>query len=328
MNRLVGRLLAPAAALTLLLTGCASAPAAPANSPSASQGTVTVSDNKGNVTVKTPPTAVVALDNRTFQTLADWDIKPKAAALALMPSTNKYAKDDSIVDLGNHMEPKMELITAADPDLIITGQRFSAKYDDIASRAPGAAQVLLDPREGQPLDAELKRQTTTLGTIFGKETEATALNAKLDSSIAAAKAAYNPSQKVVAVNTSGGKIGYIAPTVGRTLGPVFDLLGLTHALDVAGASNNHQGDDISVETIAAANPDWMLVMDRDAAINASDPTYVPAAKVLEDSKALANVPAVAKGQIIYMAPDTYLNEGIQTYTTFFENLATRFAAAK
>ena len=139
MNRLVGRALAPAAALAILLTGCASSAATPSASTPAAQATVTVTDNKGTVTVKTPPTSVVALDNRTFQTLADWDIKPKAAARSLMPSTNKYAKDESIIDIGTHNEPKLELITAAEPDLIINGQRFAGKYDDIKTHEYSAA---------------------------------------------------------------------------------------------------------------------------------------------------------------------------------------------
>ena len=103
---------------------------------------------------------------------------------------------------------------------------------------------------------------------------------------------------------------------------------LTPALEVEDSSTNHEGDEISVETIAASNPDWILVMDRDAAVKAGDPSYVPAAKVLEDSKALGNVTAVTKGQIVYMPADTYTNEGIQTYTAFFEQLAKAFDAAK
>ncbi len=245
-----------------------------------------------------------------------------------MPTTNKLKTDESIVDIGTHNEPKLELITAAEPDLIITGQRFATKYDDIATRAPGAVQLLLDPREGQPLDAELKRQTTELGKVFGKDAEATATNEKFDASIAAVKQAYDKGQTVMAVTTSGGKIGYLAPKVGRTLGPVFELMEFTPALKVEGASDDHQGDDISVETIAASNPDWILVMDRDAAVKAGDPSYVPAAKVLEDSKALGNVTAVTKGQIVYMPADTYTNEGIQTYTAFFDDLAKAFAAAR
>ncbi len=331
MNRLVGRTLAPLAVLALALTGCSAQSGSPAASPSSSQqaaATVQVVDNKGTKTVATPPKSVVALDNRTFQTLADWGVKPVAASRGLMPTTNKLKTDESIIDIGTHNEPKLELITAAEPDLIITGQRFATKYDDIASRAPGAVQLLLDPREDQPLDAELKRQTTELGKVFGKDAEAKATNEKFDASIAAVKKAYDKGETVMAVNTSGGKIGYLAPKVGRTLGPVFELMEFTPALKVEGASDDHQGDDISVETIAASNPDWILVMDRDAAVKAGDPSYVPAAKVLEDSKALANVTAVTKGQIVYMPADTYTNEGIQTYTTFFEQLAKAFDAAK
>ena len=329
MNRLVGRALAPVAVLALALSGCAAQNAAPNSTPSAEQpASVTITDNKGDKTVATPPKSVVALDNRTFQTLAEWGVKPVAAARQLMPTTNPLKTDESIVDIGSHNEPKLELITAAEPDVIITGQRFATKYDDIAGRAPGAVQLLLDPREDQPLDAELKRQTTELGKVFGKDAEATATNAKFDASIKAVQDAYDKGQTVMAVNTSGGKIGYLAPKVGRTLGPVFELFDFKPALQVEGASDDHQGDDISVEAIAQSNPDWILVMDRDAAVKAGDPSYVPAAKVLEDSKALANVTAVTKGQIVYMPADTYTNEGIQTYTAFFETLAKAFSEAK
>ncbi|MGO3134650.1 MAG: ABC transporter substrate-binding protein, partial [Agrococcus casei] len=118
------------------------------------------------------------------------------------------------------------------------------------------------------------------------------------------------------------------PGVGRTLGPVFDILALTPALEVADASDDHQGDDISVEAVADSNPDWILVMDRDAAVSADDPEYSPAASVIEDSEALARVSAVEQGQIVYMPADTYTNEGLQTYTEFFNDFADALEAAK
>ena len=152
--------------------------------------------------------------------------------------------------------------------------------------------------------------------------------ADLDAAVARVKAAYDPSQTVKAVTTSGGEIGYIAPKVGRTLGPLFDLLGLTPALEVEGATDDHQGDDISVEAIADSNPDWILVMDRDAAVSADDPSYKPANEILESSEALANVPAVQNSQIIYMPADTYTNEGIQTYIEFLNTFADALEKAK
>ncbi len=47
-----------------------------------------------------------------------------------------------------------------------------------------------------------------------------------------AKKAYDGSSTVMAVDVSGGNIGYVAPGKGRTWGPVFDLLGLKPAPEV------------------------------------------------------------------------------------------------
>lgn len=284
-------------------------------------GTVVVEDNNGTQTVSVPPQSVVALDNRTFQLLSDWGVELAAAPVALMPDTVGYTQDSSVADIGNHREPNFELIVAADPDLVISGQRFWDRNDEIASLVPDATIILLEPREGEPFDDELRRQVQVLGEIFDKRDEAHALIDEFDAAIERVKAAYDPADTVMAVNTSGGTIGYIAPTVGRTLGPLFDILGLTPALEVDGASNDHEGDEISVEAIAASNPEWILVMDRDAAIAANEPDFQPAADILVGSQALRSVPAIVGDQIVYMPNDTYLNEGIQTYTKFLNAFA-------
>ena len=321
------------AASCLLLSACGSDTTGAADDAAGDAGTtageatsIEVEDNNGTHTIALPPTSVVATDNRTFETLDAWGVELTAGAVTLMPSTVSYKQDSSIVDLGSHREPNLEAVVAAQPDLIINGQRFAEFATDFEKLAPEAVVLTLDPREDEPLDAELKRQTTVLGSIFGKEAEAEALNAELDAAIERAKAAYNPEQTVMGLITSGGEIGYVAPGNGRTLGPVFDILGLTPSLQTEG-SEDHQGDDISVEAIADSNPDWLLVMDRDAAVAADDPNYSPAASVLEDSEALANVTAIQEGRIVYLPADTYTNEGIQTYTEFFAALANALESA-
>lgn len=321
-------LAAVAAVAALALSACgAPADDAPSDSDDAADAeasSVEITDNNGTHTIDVPPESVVALDNRTFQTLADWDIPLSAAARTLMPSTNPYVDDEDIPDVGNHREPDLEVIVAAEPDLIINGQRFTQYFDDIEKLAPDAVQIDLDPREDEPFDDELKRQVEVLGQIFDKEEAANELTGQFDESIEAVKEAYDSDDTVMAVNTSGGNIGFIAPSFGRALGPLYDIFDLTPALEVEGASDDHQGDDISVEAIADANPDWILVMDRDAAILADDPEYVPANKVLEDAAALKNVTAIKEGNIVYMPTDTYTNEGIQTYTDYFNQLAEAF----
>ena len=307
-------------ASSLVVTGCASGQENGGDS-SASGATVEVEDNNGTQTVNVPPESVVALDNRTFETLSDWGVELSAGAVSLMPETVDYTQDDSIIDVGSHNEPDLESVVAAEPDLVINGQRFSQYQDDIADLVPDASILVLDPEEGEPFDAELKRQVEVLGEVFEKQDEATQLTDELDAAIERVDAAYDEGDTVMAVTTSGGEIGYLAPGVGRTLGPVFDIFGLTPALEVDDASDDHQGDDISVEAIADSDPDWILVMDRDAAVAADEADYEPAEDVLSGSEALSSVTAVEEEQIVHMPADTYTNEGIQTYTEFFETFA-------
>ena len=291
------------------------------------QTTIEVEDNNGAQTVATPPASVVATDNRTFETLSDWGVELSAGAVSLMPETIAYTEQEEIIDLGSHREPDLEAVVAADPDLIVNGQRYSQYHDDFVDLVPDATILELDPRDGEPFDGELARQVTVLGEVFDKQAEAEALVADFEAAVERAQAAYDGESSVMGVITSGGEIGYSAPGHGRTLGPVFDILGLTPALEVPEASEDHQGDDISVEAIADSNPDWILVMDRDAAVAADDPEYSPAAEVLEGSAALTNVTAVAEDNIVYMPADAYTNEGIQTYTEFFNTFADALESA-
>ena len=320
-----------AGVVALTLAGCGQ-PDSDAASADAKAGgsTVTVEDNNGEQTIASPPTSVVATDNRTFETLDAWGVELSAGAVSLMPEDLGYTKDDSILDLGSHREPDLEKVVEAKPDLIVNGQRFAQFHDDLAKLAPDAVVLELDPRDGEDFDAELKRQTTILGEVFGKQDDAKKLIEDFDSSVERAKSAYDSDDKAMGLITSAGDIGYSAPSVGRTVGPVFDILDLNSALDVDASSEDHQGDDISVEAIADSNPDLMVVMDRDASFapEERDEGSAPAAEVLEKSEALKDVPAVKDDKIVYFPQDTYLNEGIQTYTAFFNSFADKLEAQK
>lgn len=339
-------LIALAAAGSLTLGACSNAePALDSNEPTsatssagtaegttesstASDGTVTVTDNYGEKVVPSPPKRVVALDNRSFELLDSWGIKPVAAARQLVPnSIPGIADDEDIVDIGNHREPNLEAIVAADPDVIVSGQRFEQYDQDIEKLVPDATLLDFEPREGEPFDRELIRQTLELGEVFGKQAEAEQTVKEFTEAVQRARDAYNPDQKVMALNVSGGEIGYVAPGVGRVWGPLFDLIGFTPALEVANASDDHQGDNISVEAIANANPDWLLVLDRDAGVK-SITDSPEALSVIDDSDPLKNVTAVKEGNV-YVAPaDTYTNESIITYTEILNQIAEQFEAAK
>lgn len=322
------KLLAALAASGLILTGCANAEES--EKPAASSGeTISVEDNHGTQTVPVKPTAVASTDNRTFEVLNNWGIDLVAAPKQLVPRTvGDYKNNEDIADLGTHREPNLESLVAAQPDLIINGQRYQGVYDDIRKLNPDTALVELEPREGKPMDEELKRQVTTLGEVFDKQDEAKKLVDDFDAALKRAKDAYK-NQSVMAVNVSGGEIGYVAPSVGRFYGPVFDWLGLKPALEVEGASNNHEGDDISVEAIADSNPDLMLVLDRDGGTSEADkPEYTPAQDIIKDNDALRNVAALKDGNVLFAPADTYTNESIITYTEVLNDIADQLESQK
>ncbi|MDK8800498.1 siderophore ABC transporter substrate-binding protein [Corynebacterium coyleae] len=334
-------LIALAAAGSLTLGACSNAEqaaetttSAAATSEAASSSattdgdTVKVTDNYGEKEVPANPQRVVALDNRTFELLDSWGVKPVAAPRDLVPNTIPgIADNEDIVNIGNHKEPNLEAIVAADPDVIVSGQRFRKYDEEIEKLVPNAVLVEFEPRDDEPFDRELIRQTLALGDIFGKQAEAEQTVKEFTEAVERARTAYNPDQTVMGVNVSGGEIGYVTPGIGRVWGPLFDLIGFTPALEVANASNDHKGDDISVEAIAEANPFWIFALDRDAAIKSAKDSP-EALSVINDSAALQNVTAVKENHV-YVAPkDTYTNESILTYTEILNDLADKFEAAK
>lgn len=302
---------------------------APASEPEQPE-TIEVTDAHGTVTVPVNPKNVVALDNRTFETLEEWGVELAAVPKAVMPADSAYVSDESVQDIGNHREPNLEVIAAAEPELVIVGQRFASYYEDIKKLVPNAAVIDLnidveaeDGSAGDNLVNGFKEATKTLGQIFDKNDEAEELIARFDQALEEAKAAYNGQDTIMSVIVTGGNIGYSAPHHGRVWGPLYDIFGWVPALEVEGSTADHQGDEVSVEAIAQSNPDWLMVLDRDAAISSTE-EHIPAQDVIENSPALQNTTAVSESQIVYAPADTYTNESIQTFIEIFEEIAQAF----
>ena len=295
-----------------------------------SNNTVTITDNHGEVEVPKNPKKVVALDSRNYEVLEAMGVDLIAAPKDVMPATSSYLKDEKVENIGDHREPNLELIAAADPDLVIVGQRFADYYDDIKELVPNASVIDLNTdvseeaeSPGNNLLEGFINSTTILGEIFDKEDKANELIADLEESIEKAKNAYKGGS-VMGVITSGGEIGYSAPKYGRVWGPIYEILNLEPALEVNNVSSDHKGDDISVEAIAESKPDYLMVLDRDAGISTEE-SAKPAKEVLEASQALKDLDVIKNDKIYYAPNDTYTNESIITYTEIFNGLAELFS---
>jgi ABC transporter, substrate-binding protein len=295
-----------------------------------SNNTVTITDAHGEVEVPRNPKKVVALDSRNYEVLEAMGVDLVAAPKDVMPPTSSYVNNESVENIGNHREPNLELIAAADPDSVIVGQRFGDYYNDIKQIVPNASVIDLDTdvsedsqSPGNNLLEGFINSTTILGEIFDKEEKANELIADLEESIEKAKNAYKGGS-VMGVITSGGEIGYSAPKYGRVWGPIYEILNLEPALEVNNVSSDHKGDDISVEAIAESKPDYLMVLDRDAGIS-SEENAKPAKEIIEESQTLKDLDVIKNDKIYYAPNDTYTNESIITYTEIFNGLAELFS---
>ncbi|MCQ9369352.1 ABC transporter substrate-binding protein [Brevibacterium sp. 50QC2O2] len=310
--------IAASAALALGLSACGGT-----DSDSAAQGeTVTITDNSGEVQVPLDPEKYAVTDNISFHTLSDWGKKPVAAPRTLMPDTLPWEKDDSIADSGSHREPDLEKIVGAEPQMVINGYRYSSQQDKLKELLGDKVPVVtFDRKDDEGHIDNLKRHTEQLGKIFKEEDSAKQKNDDLDASIAKAKKAYDGKSSVMGLTTSGGEINYSDPKEGRGASVLFEALGLKSALNVDKADGTDKGNKVSVETIAKANPDWLIVMDRDAAIAKDEKGYKPSTELLKKNAALKNVTAVKKNQIMVLPDDFYEDEGIECFTGVFNDFA-------
>lgn len=289
--------------------------------------TITIQTNTGSMEVKTKPARVAALDNTSMATIKALGVEPVAIPKPLLPKDGyqDWINNTNIKDAGSHREPKMEDISEAQPDLIIGGYRFASQTEKLSKIAP-VVDIAPSDEKGSSYLEGLKKQTLTLGDIFDKKDEAKKIVADLDAAIADAKKATN-GQTVFLANSSGGKIDNGAGRIGRILEGVNlkDVFAQDDAKLKSDSVHNNSG--LSPETVAAARPEWMIVMDRDAAVTEEGKEFKPAKAVVEGlGKVWKDVPFYAKDQIVYLPSDFYLTEGIQAYTDVFKTIAKDFTA--
>ncbi|WP_430593294.1 siderophore ABC transporter substrate-binding protein [Humidisolicoccus flavus] len=309
------------ATASMLLAGCsAQSPDASTPSGSSDAGTsdvITIDTTNGAVEVPVNPERVVALDNTSFETLRDLGITPVAVPKGLLPDVGyeDWIADESILDVGMHREPNLEAVSEAEPDLIIGGYRFQDYQDDLESIAL-TIDIAGNDEYADGWVESLKHQTETLGQIFEKEDEAAAIIEELEAAESEAAAATNGETVFLSV-VSAGKIDNGAGRIGRILEPL-------NLVDVfAGEEGDVHGDSgLAPETIAQANPDWVIVLDRDAA--AGEGEVLPAEQVFAAQEAFANTTFTTEDHIIYLDPYFYVREGIQAYTEAYEQIATAF----
>lgn len=258
------------------------------------QTTVQLKHASGTTAVPASLKKVIVLDITTLDNLAALDVTvgsvagaPTASA-SNKPLSGRLARYNSAPKMGTLFEPDFEKIHAAKPDLIIVGGRSQAKYAELSRIAP-TIDLTVDRTR---LVDSARANVNLLAGLFGKQAKGQELQTRLDASIATLKTQAASAGTGLIVLTTGGKMSAYGP--GSRFGVLHDSFGIKPAvlkLDTA----NH-GQAISFEFIQKTNPDWLFVIDRDAAIGREG----AAAQKFLDNELVRQSTAWKKKQVVYL----------------------------
>lgn len=297
---------------SLVIAGCDNAQDT-STAQSAEKQTLTIEHFQGTTEIPAHPQKVVVMNMETLDI-----IDALGVSIVGLPQTNvhlpkfleKYTNPNDYINEGALFEPNYEKLSTTAPDLILSGSRARDAYAKLSEIAP-AISMDIDPKR---FVESLAERTTTLGQIFGKEEQAKKLLADFHSKIDTVKAKTPDAGKAMVVLVSGGKISAYGP--GSRFGFIYDVLGFEPAY-VFDSPGSH-GNIVNSELLLKLNPDWMFVIDRDAAIGREDSQ--PAQQVL-DNALVRKVNAWNKDQVIYLdASSIYISGGLQTYSRLMDTI--------
>lgn len=272
---------------------------------------------RGTVTIARSPQKVAVFDIAAIDTLDRIGVKIAGIPEKLYLSQLEPLKQGAEI-VGDLFEPDLEALSALGPDLIIVGGRSSTKADAAAK----VAQTIDMTMDGDDLVMHAKQRLAAYGTLFGKQAEAAKAASEFDGQINAARLAVAGKGRGLIVMTNGPKVTAYGP--GSRFGWVHAALDLPPAVPDVKAANH--GEAVSFEFIAKANPDWLLVLDRAAAIGSGE----QGAKATLDNELVARTTAWKKGQVVYLpAAEFYIAAGgVQSMQRVMATVAEAFAAAK
>ena len=211
-----------------------------------------------------------------------------------------YVPGDTIANLGTIKEADLEAVMACEPDVIFIGGRLSASYDALSEIAP---VVFLSTDTEIGVVESVRNNAATIASMFGLEAQVDELMAGFDARIEALAAFAEGKNAIVGLCTSGsfnilgsdGRCSIISVEIG------FDNLG-------DGDVTATHGNESSFELVVELDPDYMFVLDRDAAIGTDGAQL---AKEIVENELVMDTDVYRDGHIVYLANPTvwYTAEG-------------------
>ena len=296
MKKKIVAILGMVMALSIGVMGCSSTPSNGGDNAVAQEEKteITVTDQKGEVTVPVNPKNVVVLDYGSLDIMTKLGVEPVALPKGSLPDYLSQYKDDKYVDLGSLKEFDLEKVNAAEPDLIIIEGRQESYYEDLKKIAP---VLYLGTTVENDVFASAENNAKILGQIFEKEegvtSELESLNARVEA--VKSKVQENNSTALMVMFNEGSLSAY---GLGSRYDIVYSKFGFT-VTDETIESSKH-GQEISFEYIKEQNPDYLFVLDRGAITGAQ-----ASVKEAMENELVKTTKAYEDGHIVYVEPQAW-----------------------
>lgn len=203
----------------------------------------------------------------------------------------EYVTNDAVAKLGTIKEADLEAVMASEPDVIFIGGRLASSYDALSEIAP-VVYLATDPELG--VVESVRQNTAKIASMFGAEDEVDALMQGFDERIAALAAFSEGKNAIIGMVTSGGF--HVLGNDGR-LSLIGKEVGFTNIGVDADLETSTHGNEASFEFVVEKNPDYIFVMDRDAAIATEGARL---AQEIMENELIKGTDAYQNGTIVYL----------------------------
>lgn len=288
--------------------------------------TITALNGSGEaveLSVPRDPQRIAILDMASLDILDSLGLSDRVVGSAgtTLDYLQHVVTDENVVNLGTIKEADMEAVMACEPDIIFIGGRLSASYDALSEIAP---VVYLSTDSELGVVESVRKNATTIASIFGLEAQVEEKMAGFADRISALQEISKDKTAIVGLVTSGGfnVLGNDGrcSLIGREVG--FNNIGVDANID----TSTH-GNEASFEFVVEKNPDYIFVMDRDAAIATEGAKL---AQEIVENELVMGTDAYKNGNIVYLAHPAvwYTAEGgITALDIMLQDLETELAAA-
>lgn len=268
-------------------------------------GAFELEHSDGTLSLDTTPQKVVSFDIGVLDTLAALNVP--VAGVPRSTYSGPLAPYQNSTVVGTLFEPDYEVLRELEPDLIIAGRRSLDKTDELNKLAP----TVNFHSEPVKFLQTFRETNLALGRAFGKQEQAAAALASLDAGLKTLHGANQGKTGALLFVVKGNIIPH-AP--GDRFGYAYEIAGLQSVLPAkdphAPVPPRPQPNSAEAKAaaeqraqiladIAAAEPDWLLVLDR-GAINNGERT---AAETLAKHPQLAATRAFKEDRVVYLDPN-------------------------